>query len=65
VGSAVGDGGVGVVDPVGEMQVGGTPEHGDEVHRGGDGAAGLGVPVVGPADGGAFKEGGQRGGVVD
>ncbi len=59
VGRAVGDGGVGVFDPLGEMLVGGAPEHGDEVHGGGDGAAGLGIPVVGPADGGAFEKGGQ------
>lgn len=58
VGGAVVDGGVDVVGPFREVQLGGAPEHGDEVHGRGDGAAGLGVPVVGPADGGAFEEGG-------
>ena len=33
VGGAVGDGGVDVVLPLGKVQVGGAPEHGDVVHR--------------------------------
>lgn len=65
VGCAFRDGGCSVGLPVGKVVWAGVPEHGDEVHGGGDVASWLGVPVVAPADLGAFEEGGESGGVVD
>ena len=65
MGRAVGDGGFNVGFPVGKVVGRGAPEHWDVVHRGWDGAVRGGVPVVAPADGGAFEEGSEGRGVVD
>ena len=48
VGAACGDGSLGVRHPGRGVRGVATPEHGEVVDAGGEGAAGLGVPVVGP-----------------